>query len=99
MGIVYCAEEIHSGFKYIGITVQTLEIRKKNHINSAHNPLSHEYNRPFKKALRDNSKLFKWYILEEVDSIVELKKLEKYYINKFKEFNTRTEKIFKNKKN
>ena len=86
MGIVYCAEEIHSGFKYIGITVQTLEIRKKNHINSAHNPLSHEYNRPFKKALRDNSKLFKQYIIEEVDSIVELKKLEKYYINKFRTY-------------
>lgn len=86
MGIVYCAENIVNGYKYIGITVQSLEIRKKSHFNAAYNPNSHEYNRPFKKALRDNSCPFKWYILEETDDINELKRLERFYISKYKTY-------------
>lgn len=86
MGVVYCAENLVNGYKYIGITVQKLEIRQKGHFNAAYNPLNIGYNRPFMCALRDNSNLFKWYIIEESDSVTELKKLEKFYINKFRTY-------------
>lgn len=84
MGIVYCAENIVNGYKYIGITVQSLEIRKRSHLNAAFNPKSVGYNRPFMKALRENK--FKWSILNESDSEIELKKLERFYIDKYKTY-------------
>ena len=86
MGVVYCAENIVNGYKYIGITVQTLEVRKRSHLNAAYNPLNVGYNRPFMTALRDNSNIFKWYIIVETDSEIELKKLEKFYIKKYRTY-------------
>ena len=86
MGVVYCAENIVNGYKYIGITVQTLEIRKNAHYNAALNPKNIGYNRPFMIALRDNSNIFKWYVLKETDSEIELKKLERFYINKYRTY-------------
>lgn len=86
MGVVYCAENIRNGYRYIGITVQQFDIRKKQHIISAFNPKSHEYNRPFKKALRDNSNIFKWYILKETDDLKELNQLEREYIREYRTY-------------
>ena len=66
-------------------------MRKQGHLNAAYNPTNIGYNRPFMCALRDNSNVFKWYIVEEIDGnsrnvVNELKKLERYYINKFRTY-------------
>ena len=71
--------------------MQTLDMRKQGHLNAAHNPTNIGYNRPFMCALRDTSNLFKWYVIEEIEGnsqnvVNELKKLERYYINKFRTY-------------
>ena len=66
-------------------------MRKKGHLNAAFNPSNVGYNRPFMTALRDNSNLFKWSILEDTkgnskNDIVKLKKLERFYIDKYRTY-------------
>lgn len=86
MGIVYCAENIVNGYKYIGITVQSLELRRKGHLSAAFNPKNIGYNRPFMTALRNNSNEFKWYVIQETVSTKELKYLEKKYISLYRTY-------------
>ncbi|HSH52732.1 MAG TPA: GIY-YIG nuclease family protein [Bacteroidales bacterium] len=74
--IIYKATNEINGMSYIGQTVNTLKIRKGQHIRSTKTP--------FHKALleygEDN---FKWAVLCECESIEEMNEKEVYYINHF----------------
>lgn len=61
--IIYCAENLISGKKYIGRTLRTLEIRKKEHFSK-----TIKYTHRFATALKCYPKdSWNFYVLKEVD--------------------------------
>lgn len=82
MAIVYCATNIISGKKYIGITKQKLSDRKKRHRYVAKKLKKHPFYDAWRKYGKEN---FKWEVLRECDSVEEASLLEEHYI---KEINT-----------
>lgn len=85
MGLIYMATNTVNGKSYIGLTMGTLENRKKGHIKSLSDK---NINTKFKKALKkygvDN---FIWNVLEDsINNLDELFAREIYYIDKYKTF-------------
>jgi len=82
MGIIYKAENYYTGECYIGQTKKSLKHRKFDHEYEA---FKRGTKGKFYDALREfGAKCFNWTILAQHDDYVELSKLEKYFIKKFK---------------
>lgn len=76
--IIYCAENILDGKKYVGFTTDTLEGRKGCHFRKARKNGSNMY---FHNALRKHGKdNFKWSILYEDDKVTDDNGMETKYI-------------------
>jgi group I intron endonuclease len=81
--VVYIAENLENGKKYIGYTTRSLEIRIKEHISSSKNEKSKHYFYLFKQAIRKyGAECFKWDILASCTTKEECCELEKFYIKK-----------------
>jgi hypothetical protein len=74
--IIYCAENTISGKKYIGRTIRTLEIRKKEHFTKTVKR-THRFATALKCYPLES---WKWYILIEVD-IEKADEYELFFIN------------------
>jgi len=78
-GIIYKVTNLINGECYIGQTTQTLNQRRSAHIR-----LSKKGGYKFHNALNKfDIQLFKWEILCECNNVLELEKLELYYIKLF----------------
>lgn len=63
--IIYCAENLISGKKYVGVTHRTLEIRKAEHYCTTRT----RYNHKFANALNYYPpESWSWYVMAKVDS-------------------------------
>lgn len=81
--VVYIAENLQNGKKYIGYTTRNLETRIKEHISSSKNEKSKHYFYLFKQAIRKyGADCFKWDILANCKTKEECCELEKLYIKK-----------------
>ena len=77
--IIYKVTNKKSGNVYIGQTVNTLDIRKEQHIKLSKSKNTHFYN-----ALRSYGETqFEWSVLASVKSKEELNELEIFYINEY----------------
>ena len=77
--IVYKAINKKSGNVYIGQTVNTLDIRKEQHIKLSKSKNTHFYN-----ALRSYGETqFEWSVLASANTKEELNELEIFYINEY----------------
>jgi group I intron endonuclease len=77
--IIYKATNKKSGNVYIGQTVNTLDIRKEQHIKLSKSKNTHFYN-----ALRSYGETqFEWSVLASAKSKEELNELEIFYINEY----------------
>lgn len=77
MPIVYMATNIITGKKYIGITKQALNGRKKGHRHNANKMKNHPFYNTWRKYGEEN---FVWEILKECEDINEAVMLEERYI-------------------
>lgn len=75
MGIIYCATRTDDGRKYYGMTIKTLEERKKGHLRD----VSYGSSYVFHNMLRKHELV--WTIVEECDDAM-LAIREKFYINR-----------------
>jgi group I intron endonuclease len=79
MGIVYKVSNKINDKCYIGQTVRSLELRKKEHLNQ-----NRSFKTLFQNALyKHGPESFDWEILFETDNIDELNEKEIYYIKKY----------------
>ena len=79
MGIIYCATNSINGKRYIGLTTQNLNVRKRNHKYKSKNNLDNSY---FHNALNKYGfDAFEWTVLNETVDVKFLKRLEKIYIS------------------
>ena len=84
MGIIYCAENIENGKKYIGQTKMSFEKRKRRHYNCA---FRYKREGRFYDAIRKYGfENFNWSILEKNISLRKLDEKEIFYIQKFDTF-------------
>ena len=84
--IIYKATNITNGKVYIGATIQTLQSRKKQHINCAKKNIDNG-KRYFYNAIRKYSPdNFIWEIIDSADNYDNLMKKEKYWIKKYNAF-------------
>lgn len=84
---VYKITNIINNKNYIGITTRGLENRWKEHLSVANNQNSKDYNALFKKAIRKYGKEnFKIELLENCNSIENMKEKEKFYIAKYNSY-------------
>lgn len=78
MAIIYCAENLLTGKKYIGSTIQSLDRRRSQHLTKAHSSITGNYK--FPNALRKYPQSnWQWSILAEVET-VNLATVEKQFI-------------------
>lgn len=98
--IIYCAENILSGKKYVGRTIRSLDIRKEEHFRK-----TVKQNHKFAKALRCySSEFWEWYVLKEVE-YNQVDFYEKYFIadldtcNPLKGYNTLADNSFEGEAN
>ena len=77
--LIYLVTNIVNDKKYVGQTVKSLKVRKRNHLSVAK---FHKYNSYFHRALiKYSEEAFDWKILHGgVENIDELNRLEIYYI-------------------
>ena len=84
---VYKITNIINNKNYIGITTRGLENRWKEHLSVANNQNSKDYNALFKKAIRKyGQENFKIELLENCNSIENMKEKEKFYIAKYNSY-------------
>lgn len=80
--IIYQVKNLVNGKIYVGQTIKTLEIRKKEHLNTSKN-IKKIKNRYFYYALNKYGfDLFEWSIIDTAENQDELNNKEKYWINK-----------------
>jgi len=81
-GIIYCVTNLVNGKKYIGQTIRTLELRKKQHL------ITYEKSSlPFHRALlKYGVENFSWNIIDTSSSKNELNEKEKYWIKKLESY-------------
>lgn len=76
-----------SGKVYIGITINSLQHRKRQHYHTAFRISSQNYNSKICFAIRKYNELLKWEIVEEkIKTYEELKQKEIYYISYFNSY-------------
>lgn len=81
--LIYKAENIINGKVYIGQTIRTLEERKQQHLLNAKKGKGYK----FQEALRYwGADIFKWTILEEVNTVQQLNEKENYWIEYYKSY-------------
>lgn len=83
IGIIYCAHCIISNKKYIGQTINTLDIRKYKHKNAAKN--CKKKNKFYSALIKYGVDNFIWGVIEEV-KLEEMDEREKYWIEHFSTF-------------
>ena len=83
MGIIYCAHCIVNDKKYIGQTINTLNIRKNKHKNASMR--SKKRNKFYSAIKKYGINNFIWGIIEEVN-IEKMDEREKYWIDHFSTF-------------
>lgn len=82
-GIIYCAHCINSNKKYIGQTINSLNVRIRKHKSAAQNYKNkNKFYSALKKYSIDN---FVWGIIEEID-VDKLDEREQYWIEHFSTF-------------
>ena len=77
MGIIYCAENIKNGKKYVGKTVQSLEDRWEDHVRLANTGRKIYFLNAIRKY---GASSFKLFILETVDNDEDLNQAERRWI-------------------
>ncbi len=79
-GIIYTVTHIPSGKKYIGATTDSVNSRKKDHLQKANKGTGH----PFQEAIATyGPEAFEWSEIDSAASIDELARKEKEYIVKY----------------
>jgi len=74
---IYCIENIINEKKYVGLTIQTINERYRQHINSSINGSSHTIHNAIRKHGQNN---FIIYELDSCDDVEQLKEREKFWI-------------------
>lgn len=83
MGLIYCAENVKNGKKYVGLTTRTLQERQIDHQKN----VKYGGDTAFYKAIRRYGyDSFKWDILQECEILDDLKIAETYWIDKLKTY-------------
>jgi group I intron endonuclease len=78
--IIYKVENLINGKVYIGKTIQSLKRRKTEHLSYSRREKGNIFHRAIKKYGEEN---FKWEVIAESNSEIELNELEKKYIKEF----------------
>lgn len=87
MGYVYKITNKINNKVYIGITTNSIEHRWKQHIQTAHQENSKDYNSVFKKAIRKYGESnFLIEKIEEWENLDKLKEREQYWISYYKSY-------------
>ena len=92
-GLIYKFESLKTNKYYIGQTIRSLDLRKKQHIRNSFSNKAVDYNCDFHKAIREfGTDCFKWSTVVHVqadnenDLAESLNELEWYYIKKYNSF-------------
>lgn len=92
-GLIYKCQCLKTNKCYIGQTIRSLELRKKQHIQNSLSDKAGDYNCAFHQAIREfGEDCFKWSIVvhvqaeDENDLAESLNELEWYYIKKYNSF-------------
>src|SRR5690606_23242410 len=79
-GIIYTVTHLPSGKKYVGATTESVENRKKDHLQKANKGTGH----PFQEAIATYGvEAFEWEEVDSAGTVDELSRMEKEYIVKF----------------
>lgn len=82
--IVYMAINKFNYKCYIGVTTNTIDVRKGEHLTNA---LTRNIKRPFYNSIKSRGKdAYDWFILEHKESLDDLFELEKQYIKKYNSY-------------
>ena len=82
--IVYIAINKFNHKCYIGVTTNTIDVRKGEHITNA---FTRSIKRPFYNSIRGRGEdAYDWFILEHKESLEDLFELEKQYIKKYNSY-------------
>lgn len=86
MGCVYVATNNINGKRYVGQTIHSLAVRKRQHIGASKNKNRKEFH-AFQAAIsKYGEENFSWEILFESENPAELDKMEIFYIKELKTF-------------
>lgn len=83
--LVYKAHNTKNGKVYIGLTTQSLEVRKSSHLRSARSGSIAYFHKAIRKHGEDS---FEWSIVGVVDSLESLYELEKQVISSYESSQT-----------
>lgn len=78
---IYCCTDRENGFKYIGLTYKDVRKRLSEHYTEA---MHTDRKSPFKNAIRNGRKFSYEIIKDNITTLDEALRLEKYYIDKYR---------------
>lgn len=80
---IYCCTDKENGYKYIGVTKNSIQARLAGHCSEVKYGTSTS---PFKKALKSGRRFIVHTLHDNIETAEEAAKLEKYYIDKYRTY-------------